>query len=267
MLKRKLFGWLFMLGFILVLPTMYVQANTESPVIEKVEVLTPNVTIGETVKVRVKVSDDSNKIETIRTTFLSPNKKDQISIELNIKESDPIKNTYTLESEKVPSKYEAGKWTASLIQIRDVTGAFANYTSAQPGELKYEQITFDLKANTEKQKEIAPKITKVAKDNFKATKPVNNVKIDHEFSLTFNMDVMKSTFTKKNIYVTDQDGKNIPLLFVKEYDKKTKKSVITIAPVDNYKKNSKYTLYVKDIIGQNDKKITQNTKTDFTTRK
>lgn len=148
-----------------------------------------------------------------------------------------------------------------MIQIKDVTGAFTNYTNGRPGDIDYTKLTFKL--TDPKQSTEAP----VKKDNFKTLKSLTGVNVDHAFTYTFDVDVTNSTFTKKNIYVTDSKGKNVPLLFVKEYDAKTKKSIVAIVPVDNYAKNSTYTLYVKDVIGKNGKTLKQYNKVTFTTKK
>lgn len=265
MIKKYLIALLLMTVSIFAITTVYANAKEESkaPVIEEMKVLTPNVSAGETIKVQVKVSDDSKKIKTIRTTFLSPNKKDSIFIELNIKDSDPTKNMYTLESEKVQSKFETGKWHAGMIQIKDVTGNFTNYTKARPGNIDYNALQFDLVAkNTETVEK-----SNSEKDNFKALKSLTNIKINHEFSYTFDTDIANSTFTKHNIYILDKNEKKVPLLFVVDRATNRKKSTITFTPVDPFQKNSQYTLYIKDIVGKNGKIIKQNTKREFTTVK
>ena len=266
MFKKQLITLLLMTIFICTVTTVYADAKEEenkAPVIEEIKILTPNVSAGETIKIQVKVSDDSKKIKTIRTTFLSPSNKDSIFIELNTKDSDPIKNTYTLESEKVQSKFETGKWRAGMIQIKDITGNFTNYTQARPGNIDYTNLQFDLAA---KKAETVQK-NNPEKDNFKALKSLKNIKVNHEFSYTFDTDVAISTITKHNIYILDKNEKKVPLLFVVDRATNRKKSTITFTPVEPLQKNSQYTLYIKDIIGKNGKTIKQNTKREFTTVK
>lgn len=265
MFKKRLITLVLMAISIFAATTVYADTKEENkaPEIEEIKVLTPNVSIGETIKVQIKVSDDSKKIKTIRTTFLSPNNKDSIFMELNTKDSDPVKNTYTLESEKVQSKLAAGKWRAGMIQIRDVTGNFTNYTKDRPGDIDYSDLQFDLAAKkTETVQKNNPE-----KDNFNALKSLANIKVNHEFSYTFDTDVANSTFTKHNIYILDKNEKKVPLLFVVDRTTNRKKSTITFTPVDPFQKNSQYTLYIKDIVGKNGKTIKQNTKREFTTAK
>lgn len=237
--------------------------DTKAPVIEGIKVLTPNVAPGEKMKIEVKVSDDSAGLNYVRILFLSPSQKDNVFPIIYAGKEDPLTNTYILESEALTEKFEQGKWLLDLVQTKDNAQNIGNYNVHNTKILKNVSFNFGTAAPTEK------KASDVNKDVavFKAQKAKKNVALDGEFTFTFNTDVATSTFTKKNIYITDGNGVNIPLLFVVERDEKSKKSTITISPVDAFEKNSSYTLYIKDIHSKTGKNIKQYTKTPFTTTK
>lgn len=241
-------------------------ADIKAPVIEEIKVLTPTVMPGEKLKIQVKISDDSSGLDYVRALFFSPSQAHNIMPIIYADKEDPLTNTYILESEVMTDTLEQGKWQLNLIQTKDSNQNIGNYNVNNTKSVNLKNISFHFGLTAPQE---TPSVsTNTPKDvGFKTQKARNNVAIDGEFTFTFNTDVAVSTFTKKNIYITDKNSVNIPLIFVIERDVKTKKSTITIAPVNSYDKNSTYTLYIKDIHSKTGKNLKQHTKMNFTTKK
>ena len=92
-----------------------------------------------------------------------------------------------------------------------------------------------------------------------------NVEIDKSWDVKFNVPVDTKTINQKNIYVTDENGKILPLLYI--IDRSRDSTTITLTPVENYKNGNTYTLWIKDVLSEDGKVLKQNTKMKFIIKK
>lgn len=239
---------------------IYAAQDTEKPVIESIEVLTPVVSQGDKVRIKVKVSDDLAGVRSINVVFHSTDKTGVV-FHTWVPEGSPLKGEYILEVEL--NKYaELGKWKANIAEVRDFAEKSNYYDAfgfgADPTPLI--NVSFEV---VEKSTVIPPP---VVDDGFKPLTPKTGVAIDKEFTVTFNLNVAIKTLTEGNIYVLDSSGNKIPVMFI--IDRKTDKSSseVTIAPINSYRPKTTYTLYVKDVYSTTGKQLKQNTKMEFTTK-
>lgn len=231
--------------------------DISAPIIEDFKILTPEISPGGKLKVKVTVTDDISGTNVIGMSFISPNKNTTLHASIHIQNFEPLTNTYIFESSTLNQYAELGEWSLQYIETRD----FAQNSLRNWGkEENFEHYTFNVVENSNNNQNIID-------DGFIALESKNNVSINKEFTVTFNMNIDISTILQSNIYVLDNFGNRVPLLFVIDRSTNLQTSKVTIAPVGSYRPYSAYTLYIKDIISTTGFKLSQNTKMSFTTSK
>lgn len=259
---KKYFVMLFtFLALLIVSSPAFAEEDKEPPTLDSIKLLTPKVVVGGKVQLQLTVSDDVSGLQEVRAHYVTKNGKEGVVLQKTFSDT-ALNKTFILEQE-ITKELGTGEWRLTMVQIRDHRGRFDNIIDK---EYDFSKTSFTVTAPVDDTTKTSSEKVKV-KDEFKALKAKTNVPLTGEMSFTFNTLVSPTTFTKKNVYVLDAKGKNVPLLFVIEPDAKTKKSTITIAPLENYSINSAYTLYIKNIIGKDNKTLKQYTKTQFTTKK
>ena len=120
-------------------------------------------------------------------------------------------------------------------------------------------FTFDSNAPDEEPEEI--------EDGFKAWESNENVELNKEFTVTFNSNIDIKTILEKNIYIKDSNGNTVPSMFIIDRNTDLQSSKVTVAPVGSYKRDSTYTLYIKDITSKSGSTLNKNVKMRFSTIK
>lgn len=287
----------------LVLCVPSVHANTKLPSIETLEILTPVVNDGEKLRVKVTVNEDVG-IDYIRILFFSPDGS-QSTFPIVYLEGEK-KGEFILESEALPfDKFEQGEWKINLIQVMDEKGRVGNYFDYNMSHIDFTKSNFVLgekpveeplptpiptpeptPVETEPKplpaptptpepivKDDTPKTTPTIKpvsvNNklYKAAKARSNVKVNQNFKYTYKYALHSKTVTGKNIFMLDSDGQYVPLSFLVDRAANGKSSTLTIMTVENLKKNSTYTLYIKDTFDTKNKKYKNYTRTTIKTVK
>lgn len=87
-----------------------------------------------------------------------------------------------------------------------------------------------------------------------------NVPADKTWEVTFSIPVGIQTVKEKNIFVTDEAGNVVPLLYYVENGKGSK---VDLIPVKDYVSGDNYTLWVKEVKSENGQSLKQYTKMDF----
>lgn len=223
------------------------------------KILTPVVKPGGKVKIQIKVSDDVSGTKNVSFLFYSPNKNNHISAFLYINEYEELSNTYIFESEELSRYAEFGDWNLAMIKATDYAGNEKGMHSHIDIEFM-KDLYFTVDSN-------APDEDIDVNDGFTAWESKDNVDLNKEFTISFNADIDISTILEKNIYVKDQTGNSVPLLFIIDRDTNLQASSVTITPVGSYRPGSTYTLYVKDIISRSGKVLNENVKMKFSTIK
>ena len=80
-------------------------------------------------------------------------------------------------------------------------------------------------------------------------------------TITLSKEIDKSSLKQKNVYIMDNNNKVYDVSVKISTDNK---KIIVTPPAEGYKKNVRYTVYVKDIKSKNGKKIRENVKQSFT---
>jgi urease gamma subunit len=88
---------------------------------------------------------------------------------------------------------------------------------------------------------------------------VQSVNKDKQIEIAFNDVLKESTLTNNNVYVLDSKGNKVEVTV--KYDAENKKLIVT--PVKDYIVGEKYTLYIKDIVSADDKKLQEAVKYSF----
>ena len=91
-----------------------------------------------------------------------------------------------------------------------------------------------------------------------------DVPVDKVWTVKFNLPINKDTIKQKNIYVTDDNGKIMTMLYSQE---KNKDNTIYLTPAEDYQRDSKYTLWIKALDGTRGQKLKKHVKMDFTITK
>lgn len=257
---KKIFYTLFssaVLFLFLQISEVHAVEDKTAPVIEEIKVLTPEVAPGGKVKVQVKASDDVSGVKYIKFYFKSPSGNNLFGQYIFLDENGHLTNTYIIETKELSSYAELGDWKLTTIVISDHAGNMMNDYSYE----RVENISFNVTKDAPNDE------TQEVDDGFKAWEPQTNVALNKEFTIKFNMDIDISTILQKNIYITDSNGNNVPLMYIIDRGTNLQTSQVTIAPVGSYRVNSNYTLYIKDITSKSGQKLAYNTKMKFTTTK
>lgn len=234
--------------------------DIQNPIIESIEVLTPKVEQGGTVKISVKVSDDLAGVQKISVRFAAT--QTGLTFFTRVDESSPLTGEYILEADL--NKYaELGVWGAIQADVTDFAEKNSYYDTVGAGADPTPLLGVSFEVVEKLEVEDKPQTND---DGFKSLESMTDVIANKEFAIKFNMDVAIKTLTERNIYVQDQQGNKVPLMFIIDRKANKSSSDVTIAPLSDYKSKSTYTLYIKDIYSTAGKKLKQNTKMAFTIR-
>lgn len=96
--------------------------------------------------------------------------------------------------------------------------------------------------------------------NFTEVEPKENVEKDKNWTVTFSTSVNFNTIKEKNIYVADETGSVVPMLY---YVEKGQQSKVTLIPVKSYKAGGSYTLWIKDVKSATGSSIKEFSKMNF----
>lgn len=88
----------------------------------------------------------------------------------------------------------------------------------------------------------------------------HNVPVDKTWDIKFNMNVDIKTIKENNIYIADDNGNILPMLY---YFEKGEETNIKLIPVKNYKSGESYTIWVKEIESESGSKLKSYTKKEF----
>ena len=88
-----------------------------------------------------------------------------------------------------------------------------------------------------------------------------NVAADKVWTVKFNTPVDPQTIKEKNIYITDEAGTKIPLVYY--YPEQGSETSIQLSPVKDYLSGKNYTLWVKGVKSKTGKVLKQYTKMEF----
>lgn len=233
-------------------------SDSTPPTIDEVKILTPVVKPGSKVKIQVKVSDDVSGTKDVALMFESPSANNNLHAFLYITEYEELSNTYVFESQEISRYAEIGNWNLILMTARDFAGNKISMHKIYYEEMK--DLFFTVDPN-------APSYDEEVDDGFKVWESKDNVEVNKEFTITFNTDFNIKTILEKNIYVQDANNNNIPLMFIIDRSTDLKSSSVTISPVGSYRRDSNYTLYIKDILSMSGKTLNENVKMKFSTTK
>lgn len=86
-----------------------------------------------------------------------------------------------------------------------------------------------------------------------------DVAVDKKWNITFSAPVDIDTAVEENIYITDANGKIVPVHYIMAQE-----DIVRVNPREDYTPGQSYTLWVKDVKSTTGKTIKQYTKMDFT---
>lgn len=219
-----------------------------APILEDIKIISPVIKPGEKISVEITVSDDLSGVNQIVLNFTSPNK--QLVTGSIIFDSPSTYGTFTLETRNTSIYAEEGKWNLSYIYISDAAGNYYSNTDSS--------IFVEVDEN-------APDSQEPVDDGFTAWEPKTDVPLNKEWTITFSLDFDINTILSNNIYITDATGQKIPLKIIIDRDSNLTSSTITVAPLDSYRSNTTYTLYIKDVQSKDGKVLEERVKMKFTT--
>lgn len=257
-MKRSILIAVILISFVFAIKVSAAQ-DTQSPVIESVEVLTPKVEQGGTVKIKVKVSDDLSGVQKILVRFISS--QTDLNFFTRVEKTAPLKGEYIIEAQ-LNEYAELGKWMAIQASVTDFAEKNGYYDTVGYGA----DLTPLVGASFEVVEKLEPSEKPIIDDGFKALTPQENVSYTKEFTIKFNMNISIKTITQGNIYVLNEANKRVPTTFIIDRNDSKISSEVTIAPLEMYNPRTTYTLYVKDIYSTSGKQLKQNTKMEFTTK-
>ncbi|QSS99702.1 hypothetical protein IMZ31_16805 [Pontibacillus sp. ALD_SL1] len=98
-------------------------------------------------------------------------------------------------------------------------------------------------------------------EEFKVWNSQYNVSPEKVWAVEYNIPIDISTITDKNMFITNEHGEIISALYI--IDRSRDSSKISMKAIESYNKGENYTLWIKDIKGENGKVLKENVKMDF----
>ncbi|WP_227938701.1 Ig-like domain-containing protein [Alkalihalobacillus deserti] len=99
-------------------------------------------------------------------------------------------------------------------------------------------------------------------DDFEQWEPNFDVEVNKTWQVEYNLSLDISTIIQKNIYITDEEGNILPMLYI--IDRTKNNSIVQLAPVKDYEQGNTYTMWIKDIKAENGSILNENVKMEFT---
>ena len=219
-------------------------SDLEPPELIDIEVSNSEAEAPGTIEVEVTATDDSSGLKRGVLTFLNKAANKYIHINLD---ADTIWNDATQSYETIPQ----GKLKGVLILDQyQYPGDYELFDVSLRDKAENQQryikdaTDWDLQ-NGSKQLAIHTKFNVIRGESEDKWPDRYNIPTDKIWKIKFNKSVSVDYIKEQNIYVTDQNGEIIPMLYYK--DDQGIEKYIHVKPIKDYKNGQTYTLWIKKL--------------------